>query len=254
MTFQQDLNDEETWVRLTQNYLNSTPRGTIFHTINAGIGDIGTKEEIDNLEMTVNQVQPDLVILGWYLNDSRPPWGFSQEMEYRGFLRRYSVLADVIYRQLVLKKWLTKKGLIRTGWGSGVKKYNWKTDRQEFLKFTDYAGLDWGVAWKNESWNTIRNEFKRLKALSQKYQFKVLIVAFPVIYQIHAEFVEDAPQRKLEDISKDYQFYYMDLLPILRKEETKQHLFFDYVHLNEIGSKIVADYLSQNLQNIISQL
>ena len=89
--------------------------------------------------------------------------------------------------------------------------------------------------------------------LSQKNQFKVIIAAFPVIFQVQADFVEDTPQRILAEISKEHQFYYTDLLPYLRIKEKEQNLFFDYAHLNEVGSLFVAEFLTQYLQNITSQ-
>lgn len=64
ITWQDGLNDEETWVRLTEKSLNASTKGRSFRMINGGVGDVGTKEEVDNLTMHAAVVKPDLVVVG----------------------------------------------------------------------------------------------------------------------------------------------------------------------------------------------
>ena len=73
------MRDEETYVKQTASALE-TALGYRVEVINAGVGDTGSQEQIDILEESGLQIQPDIVVLGFYLNDSRPPWGFSGEL------------------------------------------------------------------------------------------------------------------------------------------------------------------------------
>ena len=69
------VRDEETYVRQTADVLESA-LGYRVEVINAGVGDTGSQEQIDILEESGLQIHPDIVVLGFYLNDSRPPVGF----------------------------------------------------------------------------------------------------------------------------------------------------------------------------------
>jgi len=53
--------------------LNGPGRARV-QAINCGVGDIGTREEADIFREKAAAIKPDLVVIEFYLNDSRPPW------------------------------------------------------------------------------------------------------------------------------------------------------------------------------------
>ena len=218
--------------------------GRRVRVINAGVGDIGLLEELDILVERGLSVQPDIVIVAHYLNDGRPPWGFPGELEGRGWLRRHSLAAETLYRKLKLRRWLNLQASRRFQWVSMEDSIDWKHDREAFFRFASYAKYDWGSAWDEETWSVLKRAFEQLRALSLEYKFSVFVVAFPVSYQVYAEFVEDAPQKKLRHLSEIQRFRYLDLLPMLRKAR-EQNLFFDHCHPrvktnDQIGREIAA--------------
>lgn len=245
ITFADYLELDDIYLKVTQNILNQTSPKKKIRIINAGVGDVGIREEMNILETQGLSIQPDIVLIEYYLNDSRPPWGFAQEIGKKGWFRQYSVLIDTIYKHLLLRNMIHQKGIDRFYW-LGASSWHWDTDRNIFLRFIDASKLDWGSAWDPDSWKIFDEEYKKLQILSQKYNFKVLIVAFPVLYQAYSEFLEDFPQTTLKQKTRDYNFYYLDLLPTLRKH-TDTLLFFDQAHptieTNKLIGETLADFL-----------
>ena len=244
------LQASEVYVERIEHYLNAGYENKRVEVINAGIGDVGLKEEIDILIDTGLSISPDIVIVSFYLNDSRPPWGFPGELGYPGWLRRNSILASHIYNKYKLWQWMKEKGTDRFKWVYDQNKLDWRNDRRAFLKLIDIAQYDWGAAWDSDSWESLAAHFSNLRDLSRENHFKVLIVAFPVSYQIYANFLENYPQHTLNKIGRRNGFFYLDLLPLLRSHKT-ENLYFDHCHprvtANDIIGKSIADFLQQEV-------
>jgi lysophospholipase L1-like esterase len=244
------LQANEVYVERIEYYLNKGCRDKKIEVINAGIGDVGLKEEMDILIDTGLSIYPDIVVVSFYLNDSRPPWGFPEELGYPGWLRRNSILASHLYNKFKLWQWMKEKGMDRFDWIYKQDRLDWRHDQQAFLELADMAKYDWGAAWDSESWMSLGTYFNKLKDLSKENQFKVIVVAFPVVYQIYADFLEDYPQRTLDKIARQNGFYYFDLLSVLRTHNNEK-LYFDQCHprvkTNDIIGKSIADYVQQEI-------
>jgi len=248
ITWASYLQAEETFVERMEDYLSKSLPGRPVEVINAGVGDVGLKEEIDILEERGLAVRPDLVVVSFYLNDSRPPWGFPGELGNRGWLRRHSLLAETIHKNLKLRNFIKEHGQERLAWTSMMTKLNWAEDRDAFLKLASLARYDWGAAWEGDSWKTVNRELDRLKELSAEHDFKVAIVAFPVAFQVYAGFMEDTPQRIIAEEAGKRDFVFLDLLPYLR-EYRKSHndIYLDWCHpaakTNDFIGKTIADFI-----------
>jgi len=238
---------EKVFVSRIEHYLNQKQNSVNYQVINASVADIGIKEEIDLLEESGLSTKPDIVAVAFYLNDGRPPWGFPGDSENKSLLRRYSYLVQAIYREFLIRQWISIKGIDKAKWVSLLNnkiKDGWIDDRREFMELVAAAELDWGSAWKDETWSLIGDQFKRLNRLSQNHGFKVLIAAFPVKYQVEADFLENFPQTKLADLTGKYGFTYLDLLPLLRKNKDRE-LFYDHCHPREFANDLIGNELAQ---------
>lgn len=255
ITWASYLPAEETFVERAEEYLRRSLPGRSVEVINAGVGDIGLKEEIAILEERGLAVSPDIVVISFYLNDSRPPWGFPGELGSRGWLRRHSLLAETIYKNLRLRRFIKEQGEDRLAWTSAMNELDWGSSRETFLKLVSLARYDWGAAWDDNSWEVIDRELDRLKELSLKHGFEVVIVAFPVAFQVYANFEEDAPQRILRDKARNREFSFLDLLPYLR-EYRKDHkdIYYDWCHpavkTNDYIGERIADFLIKKMLGI----
>jgi len=242
------LPDEAIYVRRLEKYLRELVPGRKINVINGGVGDVDTSEEVDILEERGLAVAPDLVVLEWYPNDSRPPWGFPAEVAGRGWLRQHSVLAEKAYTYLMRHRWIRRTGDIRFRWETDVQTLPWRRNRDAFLKLVESAKFDWGAGWDPDSWKIIEDELTRLKMSADKHHFKVAVIPFPVRYQVQAHFIEDAPQRGLERRAKSLGFYYLDLLPILRQHQGEE-LFFDQCHPRQGANDLIGRQIAEFLNN-----
>lgn len=246
------LNVNDVYVRQLQKLLNEHSDIINYRTINAGIGNIGTKEELDLLEEILGPTDPDLVILSFYLNDSRPPWGFAGEIGNYGWLRRHSLLASTLYRVLAQFQWVKAQDVDRFAWIPAVDTLAWRTTPSDFAKLTKLAEYDWGAAWQDSSWALIDKELNRLKELQAAHGFKVIVAIFPVIYQLQTEFEERRPQIRLSELANAKGFYVSDLYAILKTDKPSE-LFFDHCHLNSNGNRLVAETLEKAVKNVLPE-
>ena len=237
------LEADEVYVERMERYLNAAAHGLHFEVVNTGVSDIGVKEAIDILEERGLGLFPDHVFLTFYLNDSRPPWGFAAELGSRGWLRRHSVLAKKIYSKLKQREWVAEDGEGRFNWVKDVKRLDWSTDRRAFLELASLARYDWGAAWEPGFAEIVDRELDRLRSLAQRHQFGVTVVAFPVSYQVYASFSETRPQQILKEAAGARDFSYVDLLPVLQRHRSKK-LFFDHCHPNEFANDVIGKALA----------
>lgn len=239
---------DEVYVERAERLLNSSSTGGRVELINAGVGDIGIREEMDILEESGLASQPDLVVVGFYLNDSRPPWGFAGELGRPGWLRRHSALAAEIFRAWRLQRWAKEEGEPRWGWVSARDQIPWRTDPVAFERLAWLARYDWGAAWQPESWAIVDKELTHLRKLAGRHNFRVLVVAFPVRFQVEADFVDDRPQKALAERARVNGFGFLDLLPLLRSHRSEP-IYFDHCHPLPLANAWIGEVLAQRIRS-----
>lgn len=243
VTISDYLPAEQSYVEQLQKNLNAKlPAGKI-EVVNAGISDIGLSEEMGILRERGLSVRPDFVLLGFYLNDSLPPWGFAGKLAEPGILRRYSVAANSIYRAVKLREWIQGDYAKRFRWIREKEDLDWAKSREDFARLVELAKYDWGAAWNNESWLLVRNHFRKLRKLGEDHGFKVVVAALPVAFQVEADFVDDWPQQRLAEISRELGFLFFDPLSELRRSDTKK-LYYDQCHYTPYGNALLGDLLA----------
>jgi len=241
---------EESFVARAEAELRSGAHGEAgrrARLVNAGVGDVGLREELDILEESGLGVHPDAVVVAFYLNDSRPSWGFEGEAGHRGWLRRNSLVADRIYQGLLLRRWIRQTGEHRFGWIAALDGAQWANDRERFLQVAELARHDWGAAWEAASWDGVSVEFDRLRLLSARHGWQVAVVALPVAMQVYASFLEAYPQEMLARTAQRLGFRYLDLLPLLRASHGFRNLYFDHCHPNAEANALIGSFLARFL-------
>jgi len=255
ITFAGHLPAPLSYVERLQFHLNRNTTDRRFEVINAGIGDIGIENEVNLLEDPGLRVEPDIVLVGFYLNDSRPGWGFPNELTNPGWLRRHSVFADVLYRRFKLHRFIKKQGESRFAWTGAVDELAWGEERDAFLELAEMAKYDWGAAWREDTWGVVEREFARIQEMSEQNGFEVVLVAFPVVYQMRAKFIEDAPQRRLRDEAARLGWEFVDLLPKFREMEATElrrggdrSILVDACHPTAATYDVVGRILARHLE------
>ena len=243
---------DETYVSQIQRTLagGTLASTTMYRVINAGIGNIGTAEELNILVDRGLDTHPDLVILAFYLNDSRRPWGFAGEIGDGGFWRRHSLLVDTIYRHWKMDAFEKEHGSLLLGWLNDLNRLDWQHSPQDFAQLAVSARYDWGAAWQEGSWAEVTPHLDHLAELARRHAFAVAVVMFPVAFQARADFIEDAPQRHLRSLATARGFAVHDLLPLLRQsvaDHSDATIFFDQCHLTVEGNRIVGEDIARFL-------
>jgi hypothetical protein len=215
--------------------------------INAGLSNLGIVEEYQLLEEIIDALNPTQVVLSFYLNDSRPPWGFSGDIgHHRGWIRKRSVIIETVMRELELRKWLAAKQVDRFGWISLVESTPWRIDRDAFLKMAYAAPFDWGSAWEESSWNVVEETLQRMRTLIVSRGARFRVIMMPVRYQVESQFLEDAPQRRMAEITSKMDIAFLSLLDVERKH-ADEALFFDWCHPTVRGNEIITESVSEFL-------
>lgn len=243
------LPEEETFVRRLENLIGKQYNNV--RTVNAGIGDAGIAEEASFLKEIYGQVKPKMVILAFYLNDSRPSFGFESEkvLSWAKFLQK-SRFIDVIYNNVQVQMYLMRHNILGKGyryrWFYLSRNPQWKSNKEYFKKLVEEANLDWGAAWDDGSWGIVEKNVRELSKLSLEKGFKLVVMCLPVSFQVYADFLDGSPQERLRAITNNENIHYLDLLPKIR-QNNKLNLFYDHCHLNAEGQYIVAQGLYQFL-------
>lgn len=222
--------------------------------INAGVSGIGLADELAILREPGLALEPDLVMLGFYLNDAHPTFHLQGVPSVLRSLRRYSALIDH-----GLTRWTLHQADRRFrgrpspfAWLEAQHTLSWQTNPSDFLALAGMAEADWGGAWGDEDWVTIEQHLSELRRLAGAQGFGILVVAFPVAFQVYAQVPDETPQRRLAALAERLTLLYVDLLPELRRHND-QELFYDHCHLNALGNRVVAEAIGGHLEELVAR-
>jgi hypothetical protein len=250
ITFGDYVTEQDTFVRRVERLAGA--RGEDWETINSGIGAISLENELAILYETGLGLDPDVVVVGFYLNDFRESPGIRVRRLPSPFDRSHllqyisSVIAakapDSLDAQRAAhdaevdswfadfdRSWPSAEGDIE----HDPKAFNYQT-RRWFR--------DWGAAWSEHAWRRMRPIFGEFKRTSEEHGFELYIVAFPVAYQVSARYLNDWPQQRLAEIAGALDIELLDLLPLFRGVygQTDDPLFYDLCHHTPIGNALIA--------------
>lgn len=225
--------------------------------INAGISGADTKEELYIYKETGRRLKPDLVLVGFYLNDSRPPWGFENEfyrlppwlIETSKVVDHYSYLYRWVWKRFLVTHFMGRGRFSSQDWYKEYRNTDWRNDKIAYQNLIKAAPMDFGVAWQESSWRIIYKLIDELDRLVKKDGSKLAVLIFPVEIQVRSRVADDFPQQKMLAYCKERNIPCLDLLPIIR-EYKDQDIYFDHCHLNTLGHGIIspkiASFLEQN--------
>ena len=106
---------------------------------------------------------------------------------------------------------------------------------------------DFASAWQSESWGPIEEQLGEMAQLADEHGFKLFVHLFPYAQQLRSDYLERdreyvlEPQRRLRTICKRLAIPFLDLTPHLALD---RHFLEDDVHLTREGRQVVAERLS----------
>jgi hypothetical protein len=249
------LPEEETFVNLVEKILASRHKVEV---INAAMNDIGLRDEIEILKETGLKLKPDIVFLGFFENDSRPPWGFQNEyytlpprlVMTSKVLEKYSYFYKWIWMRILVTHFKSKRSVTRFDYLKDWKRGEWRTDQTAYQNLIKAADLDFGAGWDQKAWLTIYSDLDELRAIAAKNNFKLVIAVFPVSIQVQSQFGDDYPQKKMKEYCQKNNIPLLDLLPVLRPHKDED-IFFDLCHYTPQGNQIIAPTIAEFLEKAI---
>jgi len=243
----------ETFVELTEARL-----GGRIEIVNAAVGDSGLSEAYDVLVDSGLGQDPALVVLGVYLNDSRPPQGFADENILESpFIR--ALRSNVLLRKSHLANFIAfhiyERGLKeaagapmlsrRFGWVEAYHRKAWISDAEDLRKMVGLARWDWGAAWVPEEIEAMAEQIERFRVLLEERKIPFAVVLFPVDVQLRSLVEWEhrwAPQSALKQYLSHSKIPTLDVAEALGKAEGPG-VFLDHCHLGPAGQDAAASAL-----------
>jgi lysophospholipase L1-like esterase len=221
--------------------------GRTIETVNGAVNGYSTWQEVRWLEREGIRYQPDLIVLGFVLND------VAGELEARRGWRRPASKQLVLsvssgidrianYSALVV---LARQAALAVRFGRDVRG---GAEREELFGVRMLVE-DPERADVREAWAATRGDLDRLATLCRQRQIRLCLVVFPYTFQIGVARGADDPQRRLLEFGRQLDIPALDLLPVLRARAKADGLapadyFLDDDHPSLLGSVVVADRLA----------
>ncbi len=269
ITFAEYIPEPRSWVRQVQHLSEQSSKP--FETVNAGVYAIGLANYLSILMETGLSTNPDVVVVGFYLNDVEASPGIKMLKVPAIFQSSYA--AQYAFQRISFLKHLLQPyshDLI-----SSEQMEQWRTEflssheidqqgdyrnsPEAFNKVISDLFFDWGSAFGESVWQVFVPIFQEFKRLSVKHGFELYFMVFPVELQVGAEHVYDFPQSKLKALGRSLDVPVLDLLPLLRREqraEPGRPLFYDWCHHTPAGQDLIArevyNFLTEN-SNVIKR-
>jgi lysophospholipase L1-like esterase len=245
VTFGRGVNDDETFPARAEALLRERFPHMAVDVINAGVDGYNTRQAVGRLRRLLPDLQPDLVLLGFYSNDvSDAVEGNDSGTRIAGSPQEGRVM---YINPSLASSWSARlrqsraihaaaRGLRRlTGQGE------WSLARftleMDLLNGRDSAELD-------HRWAIVADQYEELRQLAADSGFRVGVVILPCQEQVEGQFPNARYQVRVRQIAEPLAFQVIDPLPRLAAQaDTGQNLFiaYDRNHPSAAGHRIIAD-------------
>ncbi|MBI3034769.1 SGNH/GDSL hydrolase family protein [Candidatus Woesearchaeota archaeon] len=221
-------NANDTYLKKLESLLNKNSKNMTYEVLNFGKPGIDTAYEIKILKNEALRYKPDIIVIGYVLNDFN-----DGEAGNREKTNAYAIWFDIYMQRSSYLYYFGNKGISRALEILGIKKSYYNTIKGLFSSET------------SRQFNKLY--FKELKEISNENNATLVLVVFPFIYKLdNYPFV--GANNFIKEVGTEYGIEVLDLLPYFqsRNEEDVIVSKFD-PHPNEIGHKIAADAIYEKL-------
>jgi len=244
---------EQTFAKRLEEELREV-RARPIEVINGGNPDTGLTEILRIFRTRGLQMEPEVVILCFYLNDSRPPMGFRSEfvsgspivrfVKQNPWLRRSILFSSAyfLYYNAAIRREVSKLPIsLRAQWTELFQEERaWRTSPAALNELIEIAQYDWGAAWRPETWPKVESQLAEFEARSREHGIRMGLAIMPVKVQVHGAVLRDEPQKRLKRIAKALGWPCLDLLPGLIEQRDGGPIFSDHCHFSPHGHELVA--------------
>jgi lysophospholipase L1-like esterase len=208
LTFGNGVRTQETYPQQLEAMLNSERNLKRVKVINAGVPAYDTWQEAIYLREYGLQFSPDVVIIGFYVNDITPrPKVIRNKIDESGFRRKHTVQKVLSFELIHLLKRSRVLLLLRDRFRILADQLNPSFGYRRKLALLNGGSeplLDQGFQEVNTS-------FREMADLATNHEFRLLLVIFPMPDQLLGEYPNATYQSKVKEIARRYGIPYIDL-------------------------------------------
>ena len=215
---------ESVWSTVVQRELSAALPARRFEIANGAVSGYSSRDEACALESKLLPVDPDLVIVGYFLNDPEP--------DPLQPLQNYFHPAE----------WWQHSDILR-------RLAQWKRAR-------DVESLGGGDLWRyyhapqGEPWKRARAALERMAALAGPRKLHMLLILTPVFAPLEhwSEYPYESIHAQVTGLARELGWHALDLLPALRASGAEPpELRLDESHPNARGSEIIGRAIAAEL-------
>jgi lysophospholipase L1-like esterase len=212
---------EETYSSLLEKYLNQKEKRT--EVVNLGVGNYNSIMELELFKLKGLELNPDLVILMYYINDAEPTPIVTTSFKYS--LVKHSYLVAFLFDRYIKLKPLLNKS------------YGWNEYYSNLYK----EGLP-GLSANREA-------IKELIRVCKGRDVQLLIVNIPEL-RVLKEYPFPSATEFVRGIAREGNVVFFDLLPSLAREEPSTlWVSTEDPHANSKANAIIAEALFKKLMS-----
>jgi len=240
------LGDSVTWgegIEYERTY-SSVVESTLAETnlsvriVNWGVSGYNTLQYLSNLENNALQINPDIIILGYYINDIERRGTQNFPNIIRFFLRHYHFGTFLIGRIATALE--NRGGLIPD--------YLPQSNVNDLIIEQSCSGYVKRIidSYKTIAWENTKEDMLSIAERCKYEDIKFGVVIFPDETQVEG-ICPETPQEMLSGGLSKNGIPFLDLIKIFKKHssETKLYLEDDHIHLNFIGHEVAGVSIAQ---------
>jgi len=243
------VHTEEIYAKHLERELNDTAGSTKYEVIMLSIGALNTIQEAHLLRQEGIKYDPDLVVVGYVLNDPSPGTSLRKSIEREKNLSYYQkVRRSLKQSAFLLHTYLT---LERVAWDLGVQLGGTGLGTR-LIKQNYFVGLH----EDEKSWQRVVEGFTQISETARSKGIPVIVAIFPILYHLDS-YPWTEVHTKVTDEAKSHGMFVLDLLPVYQThaESTVRKGGGDYIHPNATGHEVAGEaILSFLLENNLLQI
>ena len=240
---------DDTFPGRLRSHLNQPFDTEPIDVVNTSVRGWTNWQEVRFLERHVDDLEPDLVLVAFVLNDNHRTLHAFQIDDGKIVGENFDFDPDVVAQ---VDSWLYRT--LRRSHALVWMRHQLSALDADAIGSSDGYSFeyrpDFRTAWLDEPWAQVEEQLGRLTALGEQRGFRVAVVVFPFGDQYRKDYLDRdreyvlKPQRQLADISARLQIPLVDLYATL---DPGIHLMEDGIHLTTGGREHVAAHLGEFL-------
>ena len=236
-----------TYPKVLERALNLKFPGRIFQVFNMGVGGYETLQEIETLRDVGLQFHPDLVTVGFVIND------FNEDVDggvYQNLLRQVGTAEREVMTEM----------MTRSTWQT----WHYLLSRSRLLFFAYYRTRNAMERYRGKGFdyrhdvlqnrNPVERGLELLDKLQREHGFQVVIFLIPAFDWKEQEYRYTQIHEAVKKVAAAYpNITVLDLRPAcMDVERTGEGFAFDGLHPNERGHRLLGELMAINLAALLS--